>query len=143
MARAADADLVVIAIPFIKVPELAGEVPDWSGRVVVDATNQFAQVLFFAGDDDGEPADVLELVEFRAPAPGPGQVLVEFQAATINASDFLYISSRYFITRYCQTAAARSHRDVPQPPGRPLGGFRSGASFRPSAYLGRPSGDEG
>ena len=43
VARAADADLVVIAIPFIKVPELAGEVPNWSGRVVVDATNQFAQ----------------------------------------------------------------------------------------------------
>ncbi|HME16793.1 MAG TPA: zinc-dependent alcohol dehydrogenase family protein, partial [Mycobacterium sp.] len=46
----------------------------------------------------GEPADVLELVEFQAPAPGPGQVLVEVEAATINASDFLYISGRYFIT---------------------------------------------
>jgi trans-2-enoyl-CoA reductase len=46
----------------------------------------------------GEPADVLELVEFQAPAPGPGQVLVEVQAATINASDFLYISGQYFIS---------------------------------------------
>src|SRR6476659_9804718 len=46
----------------------------------------------------GAPADVLELVEFQAPAPGPGQVLVEVQAATINASDFLYISGQYFIT---------------------------------------------
>jgi mitochondrial enoyl-[acyl-carrier protein] reductase / trans-2-enoyl-CoA reductase len=46
----------------------------------------------------GEPADVLELVEFQAPAPGPGQVLVEVQAATVNASDFLYISGQYFIT---------------------------------------------
>jgi trans-2-enoyl-CoA reductase len=45
----------------------------------------------------GEPADVLELVEFEAPTPGPGQVLVEVQAATINASDFLYISGQYFI----------------------------------------------
>src|SRR3984893_11271340 len=45
----------------------------------------------------GEPADVLELVEFQAPAPGPGQVLVEVEAATINASDFLYISGQYFI----------------------------------------------
>jgi predicted dinucleotide-binding enzyme len=43
VAQAADADLVIVAIPFIRVPELAGEVPDWSGRVVVDATNQFAQ----------------------------------------------------------------------------------------------------
>ena len=46
----------------------------------------------------GEPAEVLELVEFQAPAPGRGQVLVEVEAATINASDFLYISGRYFIT---------------------------------------------
>ena len=46
----------------------------------------------------GEPADVLELVEFQAPAPGPGQVLIEVQAATVNASDFLYISGQYFIT---------------------------------------------
>ena len=43
VAQAADADLVTVAIPFVKVPGLAGEVPDWSGRVVVDATNQFAQ----------------------------------------------------------------------------------------------------
>ena len=43
VAQAADADLVVVAIPFVNVPELTGEVPDWSIRVVVDATNQFAQ----------------------------------------------------------------------------------------------------
>jgi 8-hydroxy-5-deazaflavin:NADPH oxidoreductase len=59
LAQAAGADLVVIAIPFIKVPELAGEVPDWSGRVVVDATNQFAQYkptysgLVDLGDETG------------------------------------------------------------------------------------------
>jgi NADPH:quinone reductase-like Zn-dependent oxidoreductase len=46
----------------------------------------------------GEPADVLELVEFQAPTPGRGHVLVEVEAATINASDFLYISGQYFIT---------------------------------------------
>ncbi len=43
VAQAADADLVIIAIPFIKIPDLASEVQHWSGRVVVDATNQFAQ----------------------------------------------------------------------------------------------------
>jgi NADPH:quinone reductase-like Zn-dependent oxidoreductase len=46
----------------------------------------------------GAPADVLELVVFQAPAPGPGQVLVAVEAATINASDFLFISGQYFIT---------------------------------------------
>jgi predicted dinucleotide-binding enzyme len=40
---AAQADLVILGIPFLKVPELTQAVPDWSGRVVVDATNQFAQ----------------------------------------------------------------------------------------------------
>jgi predicted dinucleotide-binding enzyme len=43
VAQAADADLVIIAIPFIKIPDFASEVQHWSGRVVVDATNQFAQ----------------------------------------------------------------------------------------------------
>jgi 8-hydroxy-5-deazaflavin:NADPH oxidoreductase len=37
VAQAADADLSVVAIPFVKVPELAGEVPDWSGRVCARA----------------------------------------------------------------------------------------------------------
>jgi predicted dinucleotide-binding enzyme len=43
VAEAARADLVILAIPFLKVPELTAVVADWSGRVVVDATNQFAQ----------------------------------------------------------------------------------------------------
>jgi predicted dinucleotide-binding enzyme len=43
VAEAARADLVILAIPFLKVPDLTEDVADWSGRVVVDATNQFAQ----------------------------------------------------------------------------------------------------
>jgi predicted dinucleotide-binding enzyme len=43
MTEAADADLVVIAMPIMRIPELAVVVPEWSGRVVDDATNQFAQ----------------------------------------------------------------------------------------------------
>jgi 8-hydroxy-5-deazaflavin:NADPH oxidoreductase len=41
--QAAKADLVILALPFLRVPELAQVVPDWSGRIVVDATNQFAE----------------------------------------------------------------------------------------------------
>lgn len=41
--QAAKADIVILAVPFVRVPELADVVPDWSGRIVVDATNQFAQ----------------------------------------------------------------------------------------------------
>jgi predicted dinucleotide-binding enzyme len=41
--QAAKADLVILALPFLRVPELADAIPDWRGRIVVDATNQFAE----------------------------------------------------------------------------------------------------
>jgi 8-hydroxy-5-deazaflavin:NADPH oxidoreductase len=41
--QAAKANLVILALPFLRVPELAEIIPDWSGRIVVDATNQFAE----------------------------------------------------------------------------------------------------
>lgn len=43
VAEAVDADLIVVAVPFVKVPELVDAVPDWTGRLVVDVTNQFAR----------------------------------------------------------------------------------------------------
>jgi 8-hydroxy-5-deazaflavin:NADPH oxidoreductase len=46
-AQAAGADIVVLAVPWPRVPEaVAG--PDWSGRIVIDATNDFDP-----GDLDG------------------------------------------------------------------------------------------
>jgi predicted dinucleotide-binding enzyme len=41
--QAVKADVVILALPFVRVPELAEVVPDWTGRIVVDATNQFAE----------------------------------------------------------------------------------------------------
>ena len=41
--QAARADVVILALPFLRVAELAEVVPDWTGRIVVDATNQFAE----------------------------------------------------------------------------------------------------
>jgi polyisoprenoid-binding protein YceI len=38
---ALDADVIIVAIPFLQVRELGGRRPDWSGKVVVDATNAF------------------------------------------------------------------------------------------------------
>lgn len=38
---ALDADVIILAIPFLKVRELGGRRPDWSGKIVVDATNAF------------------------------------------------------------------------------------------------------
>ena len=36
-----DADVIILAIPFLKVRELGGRRADWSGKIVVDATNAF------------------------------------------------------------------------------------------------------
>jgi 8-hydroxy-5-deazaflavin:NADPH oxidoreductase len=46
VAKAADADLVVLAVPFVAVPDVAAAVGDWTGRTVVDATNQFATASY-------------------------------------------------------------------------------------------------
>ncbi|GAA4244735.1 NADPH-dependent F420 reductase [Dactylosporangium darangshiense] len=55
---AASADVVILAVPFVKVPEVGTQVGDWGGRVVVDATNQFARYnpyggRFELGDETG------------------------------------------------------------------------------------------
>jgi 8-hydroxy-5-deazaflavin:NADPH oxidoreductase len=42
VTEAVGADLVILALPFVRIPDLADTVPDWTGRIVVDATNQFA-----------------------------------------------------------------------------------------------------
>lgn len=45
----------------------------------------------------GDPTQALTLTEFDTPTPGPDQVLVAVEAATVNSSDFLFISGRYFV----------------------------------------------
>lgn len=44
---------------------------------------------------NGEPAEVLRLVEKPVPEPGPGQVLVRLQARPINPSDLFQIRGQY------------------------------------------------
>ncbi len=41
-AEAAAADMVLLAPPWDKVPESVAGLPDWNGRIVIDATNQFS-----------------------------------------------------------------------------------------------------
>ena len=53
VAKAADADLVVLAVPFVAVPDVAAAVGDWTGRTVVDATNQFATASYEGRADIG------------------------------------------------------------------------------------------
>ncbi len=44
--------LTLLALPFTSVPELAKVRPDWTGSVVIDATNQFAHANPYSGRAD-------------------------------------------------------------------------------------------
>jgi predicted dinucleotide-binding enzyme len=41
VGEAAAADLVVLAVPWPAVPDVLDDLPDWQGRILVDATNPF------------------------------------------------------------------------------------------------------
>ena len=41
MDEAAKAPIVVLAVPWPKVEEVLGKLPDWEGRILIDATNHF------------------------------------------------------------------------------------------------------
>ena len=52
LEQAATADLILLAVPFPSVPDVGRAVGDWTGKVVVDATNQFAQSNPYGGRAD-------------------------------------------------------------------------------------------
>ncbi len=52
LEEAAAADLVILAAPFPSIPAIGEAVGDWSGTVVVDATNQFARSNPYGGRAD-------------------------------------------------------------------------------------------
>ena len=43
----------------------------------------------------GEPTDAVELAEIASGEPGPGQLVVAIEAATINPSDLMLITGVY------------------------------------------------
>jgi predicted dinucleotide-binding enzyme len=54
--EAAQAELVVLAVPWTRVKEVLADLPSWEGRILIDATNPFLQiepewVLDDLGDD--------------------------------------------------------------------------------------------
>lgn len=50
--EATAADLVVLAVPFVNVPAVGAAVANWQGKIVVDATNQFARSNPYSGRAD-------------------------------------------------------------------------------------------
>lgn len=51
IAEAASADIVIIAVPWNVLPDVLGGLPDFAGRIVIDATNPI-------GPPDFKPADL-------------------------------------------------------------------------------------
>jgi hypothetical protein len=52
--QAATTDLVVLAVPWLLVRPALAQVPDWSGRILIDATNQFADGRSIPDDLGGD-----------------------------------------------------------------------------------------
>ncbi|OKH75124.1 hypothetical protein EB72_13100 [Mycobacterium sp. SWH-M1] len=61
ISDALGADVVVLAVPFDAVQELVAQVPDWSGRIIVDATNAIDYTDFSPADLGGRASS--DLVE--------------------------------------------------------------------------------
>ncbi|MCF3934975.1 NADPH-dependent F420 reductase [Acuticoccus sp. M5D2P5] len=51
LAEAAAADIVLVAVPWSKLPAALADLPDWNGRIVIDANNPIEAPLF-------EPVDL-------------------------------------------------------------------------------------
>lgn len=60
----ASADLAVLAVPYAAALELAGSIPDWGGKVLVDATNPIAPGL--AGLSVGTTTSAAEQIAAKA-----------------------------------------------------------------------------
>lgn len=51
--EAAGADIVFVAVPWSKLPKALGGLPDWAGRIVIDANNPIEAPLFRAAELNG------------------------------------------------------------------------------------------
>lgn len=61
VADALAADVVVLAVPFEAVQALVGQIPDWGGRIIVDATNAIDYTDFSPADLGGRASsDVVQ-----------------------------------------------------------------------------------
>ncbi len=67
LPEAASADLVVLAVPFVYVGDVGTAIGDWTGKVVVDATNQFATANPYQGRADTEGLTGSEWVAAKLP----------------------------------------------------------------------------
>src|SRR5260370_37878251 len=66
MDEAAEAPIVVLAVPWPKVEEVLGKLPDWEGRILIDATNHFLLPSMELADLKGRVSS--EIVSELAPS---------------------------------------------------------------------------
>lgn len=57
--EAAKADLVFLAVPWSKIPDAVRDLPDWNGRIVVDANNAIEAPSFRAVDLGGHASSAV------------------------------------------------------------------------------------
>jgi hypothetical protein len=64
-AAALDADMIILAVPFGAVGEVARSRRDWSGKIVVDATNAIEFPAFRPLDLGGRPSSHVVAAQFK------------------------------------------------------------------------------
>src|ERR1700694_2147425 len=71
MDEAAKAPIVVLAVPWPKVEAVLGQLPDWDGRILIDATNHFLLPSMELADLKGRVSS--EIVAELAPSAKEGK----------------------------------------------------------------------
>src|SRR5258708_33592060 len=73
MDEAAKAPVVVLAVPWPNVETVLGKLPDWEGRILIDATNHFLLPSMELADLKGRVSR--EIVSELAPSPNVSNAL--------------------------------------------------------------------
>ena len=87
--EAANADLVVLAVPFVRAHEVGERIGNWTGRIVVDTTNAFAEYAPYGGRVDLEDETASEFIARQL----PGATIVK--AFNAMYADYIAASPRH------------------------------------------------
>jgi predicted dinucleotide-binding enzyme len=85
VAAVAKEKMVLLAVPWLKVPEVLGSLPSWDGRILIDATNHFVTgpPTFETADLDGRVSS--EIIAQLAPGARLVKAFNTLSAAQIAA----------------------------------------------------------
>ena len=90
VAEAARADIVILAVGWEQVPAAVKDVPDWNGRIVIDATNQWQDssrgIAADLGDQTGSERNAALMPGARVDIPRHLQVIPATETARTGAA---------------------------------------------------------